>query len=58
MSGPAVLGLVCALYLLLELGAVPLGHAIGKRVGGGRILLMALAAGYLVYLAVTTYLQR
>jgi len=37
VSGLEVLALVLALYLLSQLVAIPLGHMIGKRVGGWRV---------------------
>lgn len=56
LTGYEVLTLVAVLYLLFELGAIPLGHAIGKRVSATRIVMIIIAALYVAYRAVITYL--
>lgn len=56
MTGYEILTLVAVLYLLFELGAIPLGHAIGKRVSVTRIVMIIIAALYVAYRAVVTYL--
>lgn len=48
MSGLEVLALVLALYLLTQAVAIPLGHVIGKRVGGLRVASLYVAGAALI----------
>lgn len=58
MTGYQILALVGILYLLFELGAIPLGHAIGKRVSGTRIVLIIMVGCYLLWFAYAHFVLK
>jgi hypothetical protein len=52
VTGLQAVALALVLYLAAEAIAVPFGHAIGKRVGVGRVLLIIIAAVALVVVGI------